>query len=132
MRVLLDTNILLRALAGDPLVENISDVLLAEDTEVYVSAVSWWDIAARIASGNLEADLDELREAAAQSGFLELPLHGRHVRALAGPADSFGAGLKTSSFALMIAAQAEAEPMHLVSSGTTPSGRAAVVLREWR
>jgi PIN domain nuclease of toxin-antitoxin system len=126
MRVLLDTGVLLRALAGDPAVESIRDILLAEETEIFISAVSWWDIAARIESGGLQADLRELREAAAQSGFVELPLRGEHVEAL--PA-LVSTGLKSTSFDLMIAAQAEVEPLRLISSDTRLAGRTALFLR---
>jgi PIN domain nuclease of toxin-antitoxin system len=123
MRVLLDTNVLLRVLAGDPAVESIQDVLLADDTEIYVSVVSWWDIATRVESGNLQADLKELREAAQESGFIELPLRGEHVCALS------GSGLQISSFECMITAQAEVEPMRLVSSDMRLAGRSALFLR---
>ncbi|MDR1684826.1 MAG: type II toxin-antitoxin system VapC family toxin [Desulfovibrio sp.] len=126
MRVLLDTNVLLRALAGDPAVDSMRDILLAEETEVYVSVVSWWDIAARIEAGKLEADLKELREAVEESGFIELPLRGEHVSALSALG---GSGLKAASFDLMITAQAEAEPLRLVSSDTRLMGRSALFLR---
>jgi PIN domain nuclease of toxin-antitoxin system len=125
MRVLLDTNVLLRTLAGDPAVESIRDILLADETEVYVSAVSWWDIAARIESGRLKADLAELREASEQSGFIELPLRGEHIGALAGLPAS---GPKTSSFDLVLAAQAEAEPLRLISSSMRPAVRSSLFL----
>ncbi|MDR2603974.1 MAG: type II toxin-antitoxin system VapC family toxin [Desulfovibrio sp.] len=126
MRVLLDTNVLLRTLAGDPAVESIRDILLADETEIFVSVVSWWDITARIEAGKLRADLKELREAAAESGFAELPLRGEHVAAL--PSLS-GSGLKTASFDRMIAAQAEVEPLRLVSADLRVAGRSALFLR---
>jgi PIN domain nuclease of toxin-antitoxin system len=126
MRVLLDTNVLLRTLAGDPVVESIRDILLADETEIFISAVSWWDIAARIEAGKLRADLKELREAAAQSGFIELPLRGEHVGALAGLSSS---GRNAPSFALMLAAQAEAEPLRLISSAPQPAVRSSLYLR---
>ncbi|MDR2124981.1 MAG: PIN domain-containing protein [Desulfovibrio sp.] len=126
MRVLLDTNVMLRALAGDPAVDNISDILLADETEIFISAVSWWDIAARIESGRLKADLKALREAAAESGFAELPLRGEHVGALSALS---GSGLKASSFDLMIAAQAEVEPLRLISSDLRLASRSVLFLR---
>jgi PIN domain nuclease of toxin-antitoxin system len=126
MRILLDTNVLLRTLAGDPAVEGMRDILLAEETEVFVSAVSWWDIAERIETGRLRADLQELREAAAESGFVELPLRGEHVGALSALPDS---ERQSSSFQRMIAAQAEAEPMRLVSADMRFAGRSALFLR---
>jgi PIN domain nuclease of toxin-antitoxin system len=126
MRVLLDTDVLLRALAGDPAVESIQDILLAEETEIFVSVVSWGDIAARIDAGALRADLKELREAAAASGFGELPLRGEHVVALPSLSDS---GLDIASFDRMIAVQAEIEPLRLVSGDTRLAGRSALFLR---
>jgi PIN domain nuclease of toxin-antitoxin system len=126
MRVLLDTNVLLRALAGDPIVEGMRDILLAEETEVFVSVVSWWDIAARIEAGLLRADLKELREAAVESGFVELPLRGEHVDAAAALS---GVGPHVSSFARMIAAQAESEPLRLIGSDMRLAGRSALFLR---
>jgi PIN domain nuclease of toxin-antitoxin system len=126
MRVLLDTNVLLRALAGDPAVDGMRDILLAEETEVFFSAVSWWDIAARIEAGLLRADLKELRAAAVESGFIELPLRGEHVGGLPSVTDS---GLDITSFDRMIAAQAESEPLRLISADARLAGRSALFLR---
>jgi PIN domain nuclease of toxin-antitoxin system len=128
MRVLLDTDVLLRALAGDPGVESIRDILLAEETDIYVSVVSWWDIATRIENGELKADLQELRKAAVESGFIELPLRGEHVCALSALSD-IKAGLNASSFALMMAAQAEVVPLRLISSDARLAGRSSMFLR---
>jgi PIN domain nuclease of toxin-antitoxin system len=74
----------------------------------------------------LQTDLKELREAAAESGFVELPLRGEHVGALS---TLSGSGLQTSSFELMLAAQAEAEPMRLVSSDMRLAAQSALFLR---
>ncbi|MDR2669647.1 MAG: PIN domain-containing protein [Desulfovibrio sp.] len=126
MRVLLDTNVLLRALAGDSAVESMRDILLSEETEVFISAVSWWDIAARIDAGLLQADLQELREAAVESGFVELPLRGEHVGALPSVSES---GLKLTSFDRMITAQAESEPLRLISADARLAGRSSLFLR---
>jgi PIN domain nuclease of toxin-antitoxin system len=126
MRVLLDTDILLRTLAGDPAVESIRDILLADETEIFVSAVSWWDIAARIEAGNLRAELNELREAAVQSGFAELPLRGEHVGALAGLPSC---ELHITSFDRMLAAQAEAEPLRLISTNRKLAGYTSMLVR---
>jgi PIN domain nuclease of toxin-antitoxin system len=126
MRVLLDTNVLLRALAGDPAVESMRDILLAEETEVFVSVVSWWDIAARIDAGTLRADLKELREAAVESGFAELPLRGEHVGGLSAVSDT---GLDITSFDRMLAAQAESEPLRLISADTRLAGRFSLFVR---
>ncbi|MDR1686060.1 MAG: PIN domain-containing protein [Desulfovibrio sp.] len=126
MRVLLDTNVLLRALAGDPAVDGMRDILLADETEVYVSVLSWWDIAARVEAGLLQADLKELRAAAVESGFVELPLRGEHIGGLSAAS---GTGLDITSFDRMIAAQAEIEPLRLISADPRLAGRFSLFVR---
>jgi PIN domain nuclease of toxin-antitoxin system len=88
--------------------------------------VSWWDIAARIEAGLLQAELGELRDAAVESGFVELPLRGEHVGALPAVSDS---GLNIASFDRMVAAQAESEPLRLISSDTRLVGRFSLFVR---
>jgi hypothetical protein len=53
-------------------------------------------------------------------------LRGEHVGALSALSDS---GLNVSSFECMITAQAETEPMRLVSSDMRLAGRSALFLR---
>ena len=84
MRLLLDTNALLWALTNSPRIDSVRDLLLAEENEVFVSTVSWWEIAIKTRIGKLDAQLPILRSAAVESGFLELPLLGSHAETLAG------------------------------------------------
>lgn len=110
MRILLDTNVLLWTLAGSPRVRQARDLILAADTEVYVSTASWWEIAVKTAIGKLDAEVQVLRVAAAASGFLELPVYGIHTEALARlPL------LHRDPFDRMIVAQAMSEPMRLLT-----------------
>jgi PIN domain nuclease of toxin-antitoxin system len=110
MRILLDTNALLWSLANHPRIQPVRDLLLSDDTEVFVSAVSWWEIAIKIRIGKLHVDLEELREAAIASGFIELPLVGRHAATLEGLARSHN-----DPFDHMLVAQAITEPMRLIT-----------------
>ena len=83
MRLLLDTNALLWALTNGPRIDPVRDLLLADENEVFVSTVSWWEIAIKTNIGKLDANLSELRASAQESGFLELQLLGSHAEMLA-------------------------------------------------
>ena len=110
MRLLLDTNALLWALTNAPRIEPARELLLADENEVYVSAVSWWEIAIKTRIGKLDADLAGLRAAALESGFIELPLLGSHAEALATLPIHHN-----DPFDHMLVAQAVAEPMRLIT-----------------
>ena len=110
MRLLLDTNALLWALTNAPRIEAVRDLLLADESEVFVSTVSWWEIAIKARIGKLDADLPELRVNAQESGFLELPLRGAHVEMLAALPRHHN-----DPFDHMLVAQAMAEPMRLIT-----------------
>ena len=111
MRLLLDTNVLLWTLAGDPRVEHLQARIVDDDNEVYVSAASFWEVAIKAGIGKLDVDVAQLREAARDSGYLELPVLGAHTEHLAGlPA------IHKDPFDRMLVAQANAEPMRLLTS----------------
>jgi PIN domain nuclease of toxin-antitoxin system len=79
MRVLLDTHILLWALADDPRLSNKARKLIENAAEIYVSAATLWEMAIKIGLGKLDVDLDEIREYCLESGFIELPVTSEHV-----------------------------------------------------
>lgn len=110
MRLLLDTNALLWALTNAPRIEPVRELLLADENEVFVSSVSWWEIAIKIRIGKLEAGLPELRTAARESGFLELPLLGSHAEMLETIPRHHN-----DPFDHLLVAQALAEPMRLIT-----------------
>ncbi len=110
MRLLLDTNALLWALSNSPRIEPVRELLLADENEVFVSTVSWWEIAIKTRIGKLEASLPELRAAAQESGFAELPLLGSHAEMLATIPRHHN-----DPFDHMLVAQAMAEPMRLIT-----------------
>ena len=110
MRVLLDTNALLWALTNAPRIAPVRELLLADENEVFVSTISWWEIAIKTRMGKLDASLPRLRAAARESGFLELPFLGSHAEMLATmprhPNDPFDH---------MLVTQAMTEPMRLIT-----------------
>ena len=108
MRVLLDTHILLWCLADDPKLSNQARRLIENATEVYISAASYWELAIKIGLGKLEVDLLEIRQAAEQSGFIEVPITSEHAIAILGLANHH-----KDPFDRLIVATAITEPMRL-------------------
>jgi PIN domain nuclease of toxin-antitoxin system len=84
VRLLLDTHILLWWLKDDPLLPSRADVLVADRlNQVYVSPMSVWEIAIKSQLSKLKADVDEVRMAALDSGFLPLPFTLEHAAEVA-------------------------------------------------
>ena len=110
MRILLDTNALLWSLLGSARIEAARELILADDTEIFVSAVSWWEIAIKTRIGKLDVDLPELMAAARESGFEELPLTGRHSETLVSLPRHHN-----DPFDHMLLAQAVTEPMRFLT-----------------
>ena len=124
MRLLLDTNALLWALTNAPRIESVRDLLLADENDVFVSTVSWWEIVIKTRIGKMDADLPELRVIAQESGFMELPLLGTHAEILATLPHHHN-----DPFDHMLVAQAIAEPMRLITGDGVLSRYTSLVVR---
>jgi PIN domain nuclease of toxin-antitoxin system len=111
VRVLLDTHVFLWTLSGSARIERVRDLILSEETDVYVSAASLWEVAIKSSLGKLKADVAELRAASRTSGFVELPVTGLHAEALAQLPRHH-----SDPFDRLLVAQAIAEPMHLLTA----------------
>jgi PIN domain nuclease of toxin-antitoxin system len=123
MRILLDTNALLWAMTNGPRIAPVRELLLDDENEVFVSTVSWWEIAIKTRIGKLDADLPELRSTTRESGFMELPLLGSHAEMLATMPRHHN-----DPFDLMLVAQAMAEPMRLITGDNVLSQYTPLVL----
>ena len=122
MRLLLDTNVLLWTMAGDARADPLRERLLDEDNEVVVSVASYWEVAIKAGTGKLDVDVAQLRQAVRLSGFVELPVLGAHTEQLAGlPA------IHRDPFDRLLVAQAQAEPMRLLTSDRLLAGYGASV-----
>jgi PIN domain nuclease of toxin-antitoxin system len=124
MRVLLDTHIALWALAEPARLDrSITDLILADETDAYVSAASWWEVAIKIGLGKLPADLVRLRTAASQdAGFIDLPVHGYHTEVLLDLAP-----IHKDPFDRLLIAQAIAEPMKLLTADSQLAQYSSIV-----
>lgn len=110
MQILLDTHVLLWWLGDMQALSSKTRAVLAEPTHlVYASAASAWEIAIKKALGKLDAP-DELGDAIADSGFLELPVTLNHAMA-AGQLPEH----HSDPFDRMLVAQAQLESLMLVT-----------------
>ena len=111
MRILLDSHVVLWAFAGSPRIAPVRDVLLSKDNDIFVSVASWWELAIKIGLGKLNAEISQLRQAATDSGFEELPVLGVHTEALVHLPP-----LHRDPFDRLLVAQAISEPMKLMTA----------------
>jgi len=74
--LLLDTNIVLWLAEDNSRTDSIKPMLLTEQNRIYISVVSWWEIAIKIRSGKLKLDIKQLYAYAKRHNFSELPLTG--------------------------------------------------------
>ncbi len=114
MRILLDTHILLWALADSPRLSARARELLADpDSDCWVSSASVWEIAIKVGLGKhqLEFPLARLEAAIVEAGFQCLDITVRHALALE--------RVKTSHadpFDRLLLAQCEVETFRLMTT----------------
>jgi PIN domain nuclease of toxin-antitoxin system len=111
MRLLLDTHIFLWYLAASrKLTKSVLTRIEMADV-VYVSAASIWEAGIKIKQGKLEANIEDLYEGIASSGFAELPISAYHsVKAANLPEHH------RDPFDRMLIAQAMSEPLKLLTA----------------
>jgi PIN domain nuclease of toxin-antitoxin system len=115
-RILLDTHLLLWAVA-EPRKLPPGARRRIDAADVFVSAVSIWEVSIKTALGKLAADPAELLAEIEPAGFTLLPITGEHAAAVARlPA------LHTDPFDRMLVAQAKTEPLLLLTNDSVLTG----------
>lgn len=122
MRVLLDTHVLLWAL-GAPSRLPAAARRLIDDSEVFVSAASIWEISIKSSIGKLTADPQEVLAALEPAGFLSLPIVGEHAAQV-----SRLPPVHRDPFDRLLVAQAITEPMRLLTDDAVLGGYGDVVM----
>ena len=112
MRLLLDTHVVIWWDSGARL-SKASSKAIREADQVYVSAVSGWEIAIKAALGRIRTTRD-MTEVVAESGFEELPVRLAHCRTLLELPDHH-----RDPFDRMLVAQARSENLKLVTRDRT-------------
>ena len=123
IHLLLDTNAFLWYFWGSDRIDTVRDLIESEETDVFISAATWWEIATKVRTGKLTVNLEELRSYAEEHSFVELPVTGRYMKAyLELPA------LHKDPFDHMLLAQAVSSPMRLITGDSFLAGYSSLVM----
>jgi PIN domain nuclease of toxin-antitoxin system len=117
VRLLLDTHVLLWALADSPRLSQSARQLLADfENECWVSSASVWEIAIKVVLGKyaLGLPLSALAEAIDEAGFRTLDVSPRHATAIERVDVPHG-----DPFDRMLLAQCEVETLRLLTADKT-------------
>jgi PIN domain nuclease of toxin-antitoxin system len=83
MKLLLDTQIIFWWTLADPKLPDEAASLIARADEVFVSAVSKWELAIKVSTGKLNLDLTDFAQQVGNDGFRILNMEPRHASRLA-------------------------------------------------
>ena len=111
MSLLLDTHVVLWMMAGDKALKAQARRTIEAADAVYVSSITPWEVAIKVALGKLDLDLERFDDELARMAFVPLPITWVHTRALRRLPK-----LHVDPFDRMLIAQAISEPMHLLTS----------------
>lgn len=111
MKILLDTHILLWWLAGDKRLSQ-SSIQQIENPQyqIFISVVSFWEMAIKIEKGKLRVDLEMVISEVQNCHFTKLAILEEHVLNLQKLPNHHN-----DPFDRMLAAQAITEPLHLIT-----------------
>ena len=107
---LLDTNVFLWYFWGTKRIDSIKQLIESEDTDIFISSISFWEIALKIRSGKLAVSLEQLHSYAEKHAFIELPITSKYMKAYLELPD-----LHKDPFDHMLIAQAIYSPMRLIT-----------------
>jgi PIN domain nuclease of toxin-antitoxin system len=111
MRILLDTHVFLWCIKNDRRLSKAARNKIASASDVYISSASIWEATIKIKLKKLDADIEQLVEAIAESGFLELPITAQHAAGISQLPD-----IHRDPFDRMLIAQAIIEPLTLLTA----------------
>lgn len=111
MRLLLDTHIFLWAIRDDRRLSKSTRSKIQRADEVYISSASLWEITIKMKLKKLDVDPKQLINAIMESGFIELPITGRHAIMTAELPD-----IHRDPFDRILVAQAICEPLTLITA----------------
>src|SRR5579871_4136671 len=111
MRLLLDTNIIIRLRQDERKIDAKTRRMIEDATVVYVSAASIWEIAIKASARKLAIDVAELEAGLNEAGIEPLPITWTHACRVHDIALSH-----PDPFDRLLLAQAICEPLHLLTS----------------
>jgi PIN domain nuclease of toxin-antitoxin system len=119
----MDTNILLWYFWGSNRIDSIKELIASEETDIYYSHISLWEIAIKIKSGKLNLDINELCAYAQKHDFAELPLTGDCLKAYTELSN-----IHKDPFDHILLAQALTFPMRLITADSLLADYSSLVM----
>jgi PIN domain nuclease of toxin-antitoxin system len=123
IHLLLDTNVVLWLSENNPRADSIKPMLITEENKVFISVVSWWEIAIKIKNGKLKTNIKELYAFAKKYDFTELPLTGDCLKAYLDLPN-----IHKDPFDHILLAQALTFPMRLITSDSLLADYSSLVM----
>jgi len=120
---LLDTNVVLWLSGSGTRADKIKPLLLLDSSQVFISVISWWEIAMKLRSGKLQVDFWQLCFYAKKHAFSELPLSGDCMKAYIDLPS-----LHKDPFDHMLVAQAITAPMRLITGDAVLADYSSLVM----
>jgi len=120
---LLDTNVVIWLSEDDPRINHIKGLLLSEETQVFISAVSWWEIIIKIRTGKFPFDYTTLRSLARKHNYLELPISSDYMNSYLSLPD-----LHKDPFDHLLLAQAISCSMRLITGDSRLAAYSSLVM----
>jgi PIN domain nuclease of toxin-antitoxin system len=111
MRLLLDTHVFLWCIKNDRRLSKEVRSKITNATDVYISSASISEATIKIKLKKLDADVDQLVDAIAESGFSELPITAQHAAATSNLPD-----IDRDPFDRILIAQAMTEPLTFLTA----------------
>ena len=122
-KFLLDTNVLLWYFWDTKRIKTIKKFIESSESEIFISPVSWWEIAIKIRAGKIKVDLNELLKYSDKHYFEELPINKNYMKAYLELPD-----FHKDPFDLMLLAQAITCPMRLITGDSILAEYSSLVM----
>jgi len=123
IQFLLDTNVVIWLSEDKPRIDHIKSLLLSAESDVFISAVTWWEIAIKKRTGKLLIDLEQIRSQALIFNFKELPITSMYMKTYLELPD-----LHKDPFDHMLLAQAIYSPMRLITGDSLLAEYSSLVM----
>ena len=122
-RWLLDTNALIWFFEGSPRMDSVKSLFSLAETRVYISAVSWWEIAIKARINKLTVDVSKLKLFVSEFNFYDLHLQKEHIDAYLDLPK-----IHKDPFDNMLLAQAITCPMHFITGDSILAEYSSLVM----
>ena len=120
---LLDTNALIWFFQGSARMDPVKGLFSIPGTQVYISAVSWWEITIKTRCGKLLLNVPDLEAFVDEYDFVELPVTRAYIKAYRDLPD-----LHHDPFDHMLLAQAITCPMRLITGDSLLAEYSSLVM----